>query len=66
MHPKLSRPDVPRPHGRDALSADIADELLELLTEAATEIYNLSDNKNPVLARLRAMRDRVASADLCP
>lgn len=70
MPPKLSRheyrklratPAHPKWRPRDAISADLADELSELLAEASTELYN-----NPLFARLRKMFERVQGADLIP
>ncbi|MGH9931000.1 MAG: hypothetical protein ACREA9_17470 [Pyrinomonadaceae bacterium] len=46
----------------DEISEDLANELVELMSEAATEIYNLAGSGNIVSARLRLMRERIQQA----
>lgn len=48
----------------DRIYGPLADELVELLTEAGTEIYNAHGPGNIVAARLRAMRDRIQQAQV--
>lgn len=46
---------------RDHVSAELADELVQVLGEAATELWNI-DQQHVTLARLRAVRRRVEEA----
>lgn len=46
----------------DKISPALADELIELLGEAVTEIFNATDRGNPVSARLRQMQYRLERA----
>jgi hypothetical protein len=50
----------PRP--RDQLTPHLAEDLLDLLCEAGTEINNLVGGGNVVASRLRAMRERIEMA----
>lgn len=50
------------PVDSDALTPDLAEDLLELLSEAAVEILNNDIETNPVYRRLRAMQGRVRKA----
>jgi hypothetical protein len=47
---------------RDQLTPHLAEDLLELLGEAATEILNNDIETNPVYRRLRAMQNRIETA----
>lgn len=46
----------------DRISAGIANELIEVLSEAAVEIFNADGITNPVYVRVRAMQSRIREA----
>lgn len=47
---------------RDQLTPHLAEDLLDLMAELATEIRNDLGDDNVMLPRLRAMRDRIDMA----
>lgn len=48
----------------DLINETLADEVLQVLGEAGTEIHNAYGQGNPVAARIRALRDRIQNARL--
>lgn len=48
----------------DQISPDLANELVEVLSEAGVEIANLDGSDNIVGERLQALRERIQQAEL--